>query len=92
MRVIQKFPCELAKRFVLEMPEGAELISFQMQGGRAQLWAVVDPGARLCHRTFALRMTGHLYLEEPGTFVGTVQVPERGVDLHLFALEDGCPA
>lgn len=61
----------------IEMPVGATILSVQMQGGTAQLWALVDPYAGTERRRFAVIGTGwdipdhHVYLGtwQDGPFV-----------------------
>jgi hypothetical protein len=57
-RAIWKYVLRLAERTVLRMPEGAQVLSVQVQGGGISLWALVDADARQVDRTFVLRKTG----------------------------------
>jgi len=71
----------LTSKFVMEMPEHHKILSFQMQDGRAYLWAIVDPETPLKSKGFHIYGTGQ-DMGYFGNYIGTVQ--ERGYVWHLF--------
>lgn len=66
------------------MPEGAEILSLQMQGGSdPRLWAKVDTSRPQVARRFEWYETGHPISDNPGLYVGTVQT-RIGLVFHVF--------
>lgn len=80
--VVWKFPLPFPGLNVLEMPEGAEVLTVQMQGDYPVLWALCNPDAPKQTRTFLQVMTGHWLTHRPGRYVATVQVGDLVV--HVF--------
>ena len=66
------------------MPEGAEILSLQMQGGSdPSLLAKVDTSRPQVARRFEWYETGHPISDNPGLYVGTVQT-RIGLVFHVF--------
>ncbi|UQN06780.1 hypothetical protein [Deinococcus sp. QL22] len=89
MYKIYKYPLDITDEQAFWLPEGAELLSVQFQGGQLCLWALVDP--ELAHTQCAritVIGTGNP-ISEPreqlGQFIGTAQGP-RGFVWHVFGL------
>ena len=59
MITIWKYPISLVGEFELEMPEGACILSVQMQGDQAQMWALVNTERPRKKFAFKLVGTGH---------------------------------
>ena len=57
--IIYKYPVILEERFELDIPEGAEILSVQMQRGKPKLWALVDPDINKVKREFLIIGTGN---------------------------------
>ncbi len=94
MKTIHKYALEISDEQGIYMPQGAELLTVQMQYGHPCVWALVDTDAPPCLRGFAIRGTGHpargLSRKD---YVGTVQ--DRGGSLiwHVFDLgQSAAPA
>lgn len=86
MKRIYKWTLEITDSQVLALPEGAKILTVQMQGRALRLWALIDPTvAKVRQRTFEVFGTGHDMDEWPRDYIGTVQQPV-GVDLvwHVF--------
>jgi hypothetical protein len=66
------------------MPHGAKLLAVQEQRGEAQLWALVDPGAKTYPRSFRVYGTGHDMPDDPGQYVGTFQICGCAMVFHVF--------
>lgn len=85
-REIWKFPLDLSDPYAL-IPEGAEVLSIQVQGDTLCMWAEVETSApstlMVKFRAFG---TGH-QLPEPGEwkgqFISTVQLP-NGLVFHIY--------
>ena len=80
MKTIWKFP---VMSDVIEMPEGAEILSVQTQHDQPCLWALVDPDAPMERRTFNVVGTG-IPFEGDGQFLGTFQLLGGGFIGHVF--------
>jgi len=78
-RVVWKFD---ARRPMIELPAGAEIVSFAMQFDRLVLWAVVDPAAPKVTRYFRVVDTGW-HMPANLVYRGTAQGP-AGMVWHLF--------
>jgi hypothetical protein len=85
MKTIWKFEIPVEDNFVLQMPQGAEVLSVDVQGTTPCLWALVDPDAPKVDQHFQLRGTGHscegVNAEE---FVGTFMVHGGNLVFHVF--------
>jgi hypothetical protein len=85
MRTIWKFDV-FPGHFTVVMPEGARVLTCQVQGGNAQMWAMVDPDAPTVKKDFVTTGTGK-YLDdslvEAMDYIGTFQ-PTPGLVFHLF--------
>jgi hypothetical protein len=86
---IWKFPLPLLDdlglandRPVINMPEGARILTLQVQYDEPTLWAIVDPDQKLISRRFIVVGTGHEVPPDVGAYVGTWQ--PRGFVFHLF--------
>ena len=84
---IWKWTLEVTDKQKLPMPDGANLLTVQVQHGIPQLWALVDEKAPIIHRTIATYGTGNPlpdgYL---GEYVGTYQIHGGLLAFHVFDL------
>lgn len=79
MAQILKFP--FANR--IDMPEGAVVLTAQLQGGQAMLWALCDPGAPKKTRKFEYFGTGwEIEQQQLSNYISTLQVD--GYVWHIF--------
>lgn len=77
MKTIWKFPLAVASPYQMAMPKGAEVLTVQMQGDTACVWAAVDPNADDERRVFEVFGTGQTMHEDMGVerkYIGTFQV------------------
>lgn len=90
MKTIWKYPLTTETRCIIGMPEGAEILTIQVQNNVPCVWAEVDTEAELEERVFCFFATG----EEIGfdgqeydyLYVGTVQLYNGASVLHVFEL------
>lgn len=70
----------------IEMPNGARILSVQVQNGVPVLWALVDPDAPLKRRDIRVYGTGHsIRLEvEDLEYLGTFQMHDGALVFHAF--------
>lgn len=85
MIVIYKYPLT-GPMTAVRMPEGAEVLSVQMQGEIPCVWAIVNTVFELETRRFMLVGTGHAvpegcYME---TYLGTIQMSGGALIFHCF--------
>ena len=86
MKQIWKYQCR-PNLFTRELPKGAEILSFQIQGSEPMFWALVDPEAEREERTFIFTGTGVPIPEFEGMrFIDTLQ--SEGYVFHLFEVEN----
>ena len=84
---IWKFPVDAVDLFGVEMPEGAEILSVQVQRGTPCVWAMVDPGRKKETRNFVVYGTGHPVSNSGAKkFIGTFQLGGGDLVFHLFEL------
>lgn len=89
-RSIWKFGAPLyGNSLSIEMPRGAEILTVQIQGGSAQIWALVSTETVPAEiRKFRWFGTGHPMPDEQRNtelkYVGTVQMRGGHLIFHLF--------
>lgn len=85
-RVIYKYPIQPADVLLLDMPQGATLLTVQIQDHQPFLWASVIPGAPVETRRFRLIPTGRDYDDAKLVYLGTFVIAKEGPALvfHLF--------
>ena len=68
----------------IEMPMGSEILTVQMQGDVACLWALVNPENPMHKKTILICGTGHQLDAHPGYYIGTFQVHGGSLVFHVF--------
>ena len=83
---IWKYPVAITDLQTIKMPHDSLILSVQVQGESAVLWAVINPDAKLVERHFRLVGTGHTIYCEIDTlvYVGTFQIYNGALVFHLF--------
>lgn len=87
---VWKFPVRAGREFAVDMPEGAKVLSFAVQHGTPQIWALVDPAETVLPRSFRLYGTGHNIHDgelDGYEFVGTFLAEGGALVFHLWARE-----
>lgn len=88
-KTIYKYVLPIEKFPAVEIHEGAEIISAQMQHGSLCVWAIVDPSAKTELRSFRVIGTGmHFESDTLGKHLGTVQLEDGFLILHVFEAAD----
>lgn len=74
-RIIYKYPITLADLVDVSMPEGAYVLTAQIQGEQLCLWAIVNPDPEVPKfiRQFEIIGTGNPFTEAPRRHIATVQ-------------------
>lgn len=85
-KTIWKF--KLGVNCVVEMPEGAEILSIEEKDSDIYLWAMVDPGAKKINRNFAVYGTGDEVKSgnDELQFIGTVLLLAGQFVFHVFEI------
>jgi len=86
MRTVWKYQIPIKDYFELELPQGAKILTIQVQYGEPQLWALVDPTAQLEFRLFRLSGTGHPITNRNLDYIETVQQLEGQFIWHIFEI------
>jgi hypothetical protein len=83
---VYKYEVLLIDDVIIDLPEGAKVLTFQAQNEVPCIWALVDPNAAKVPRRFRLAGTGHLiqHDEKSLRYVGTAQFHEGALVFHLF--------
>lgn len=69
----------------LQLPRDAKPLTVQNQHGEPQMWVLLDPGAPLVNRRFAMFGTGH-DVPNNANYIGTVQFSGGQLIFHLFEI------
>jgi hypothetical protein len=83
MKRVFKYPVEVTDVFSMLMPEGAEVLTVQVQHGQPQIWALVDDAKPPEQRVFMISGTGHP-MTNSRRYVGSFQMAEGRLMWHLF--------
>lgn len=84
-QAIWKFPLKPEDRQTIAMPAGARILSLQVQSGTPCIWALVDPKKpEVQHHEIVMHGTGHTFEGDPGAFLGTIQMFNGSLVLHVF--------
>lgn len=84
MKRLYKYDIAVSDVCEVAMPVGAEILSLQSQRDAICLWAIVDPDAPKQVCRFRVYGTGHPLPDEPGVFIGTVQLHGGSLVFHVF--------
>ena len=90
MKKIYKYPLEITDAQMIEIPEGAEVLTVQLQEETPCLWAKVSPANKLVKYRVRIIGTGHaIYDDETlGKYVGTFLIKEDKGVFHVWIKEE----
>ena len=83
-RRIWKWTIRLVDEQTIHVPVGASPLDVQVQGDHLVLWALVDATAPSELRTVRIVGTGNPVQDDPGVYVGTVQIHGGSLVWHVF--------
>lgn len=86
---VWKFPLHMTDLQDVPLPEGAQLLSAQMQGVTLCLWALVNPKSPARARTIEIIGTGNPCDDVPRKYISTVQMAGGLLVWHVFEREKG---
>lgn len=87
MNTIYKYPLRITDDQSIKMPEGAKILTAQMQGETLCLWAEVNPALPLERRFFEIIGTGNPLPSGMGasrTYINTVQSHGGQLVWHVY--------
>lgn len=84
VKKVFKYPLEITDEQVVEMPEGAKIISVQTQNNQVCLWAIVTPHNQLIKRGIRIYGTGHPIDRENLEYIGTAIMENGNLVWHVF--------
>lgn len=86
MITIHKYDVFFGDTFTVEMPEGAEFLSLQVQHGRPQMWFRVDDSRPVRRQVFGICGTGKDIPDRVAAapFLGTFQMEGGALVIHVF--------
>ena len=84
MKTIWKFKLEAQTIQRISMPQGAEILTVQEQGGVPHLWAICDSESPLVDRHFLMYGTGHRIDIAFDKYIGTFQLMNGKLVFHVF--------
>lgn len=86
MKTIWKYTLIATEEQTINAPEGAQVLSVQVQYGVPVLWALVDPEARKEAREIRMHGTGHPISDglDGYTFIDTIQMAKGELVFHFF--------
>ena len=84
MSVVYKYPIRIVAHQTIKVPEGARILTVQMQGDEACIWAKVDPDQREMELNIYVHGTGHTLHENALMYIGTIQQCDGNLIWHVF--------
>ena len=81
---IWKYSLEATDRQNVMMPEGAQILTAQMQGETLCLWAIVNPEATKQLRYIEVIDTGHSIDDASRRYIATVRMEGGSLIFHVF--------
>ena len=88
MKTIWKFELALQTEQAINMPEGAKVLTVQVQAGVLCVWALVDTENDTEERQFFILGTGHdaddVDSSNGYNYLNTVQLPSGALVHHVF--------
>jgi hypothetical protein len=86
MRVVWKHPLVVTDDQIIYLPDGAEILTVQMQGETPTIWFLCDPDAPTVPREILIFGTAHAIRDDITTdrYIGTFQMYDGGLVFHVF--------
>lgn len=87
-RKIFKYPLNITDTQQVMIPEGAKVLTAQVQNSSPCLWVLCEPNAPLAPRTINIHGTGHTVSEDAGEYVSSFQMYGGSLVFHVFAVPE----
>ena len=85
--IIGKFPLSMEDVQQIEMPEGAEILTVQLQRGTPCIWALIDTDKPKQLVEIEMFGTGHPMDDKLRKYIGSFQMKEEQFIFHVFECE-----
>ncbi len=72
--------------FLMNIPDGAEILHVDEQREEVCIWALVDIDATPVSRSFAIFGTGQSVADNPMKYLGTAKLDNGNLIFHVFEL------
>ena len=82
---IWKYVLKTETNQIIEIPEGAKILSAGEQLNNICVWVNVDTEMPVVNRKFSIYGTGHLIPKDPGDFIGSVHLYNGTLIFHVYA-------
>ena len=89
MKTIYKYPLIIDDYQTLEMPQGAEILTIQIQKRIPCIWALVNPKQPKQKRHIRIAGTGHSVNDKVIEYIGTYQLYGGDIIFHVFEIDKG---
>lgn len=73
-KTIWKYEIPVKERYDIEIPENAQFLDVQNQNDNITMWFLLHPHSATVKRYFSVYVTGGAIPENPGKYLGTVQL------------------
>ena len=84
MKTIWKITLQTIDLQGVQIPQGSELLTVQVQNGAPCLWVLCDSEAKPVHQDIAIHGTGHEIPATTGDYIGTYQLSGGALVFHVF--------
>lgn len=85
MNTIWKYQLDICDDQFLQLPNGAKILTVQIQQETVQLWACVDPDLTLIPRQIRIHITGHdVTNHDKLKYISTFQLQNGNLVFHVF--------
>ncbi len=85
MQTIHKYPIEITDSQEVMLPDGARILTVQLQHGQACLWALVESENPLKPRRILSYGTGHPVSDSNMQYISTIQIEGSSLVFHFFS-------
>jgi hypothetical protein len=84
-RTIWKYPLELKDEQILQLPSRSKILTVQIQNGKLQLWALVNPELPKKQKYIYIYGTGHkISNANQLEYISTIQIKDGSLIFHIF--------
>ncbi len=85
MKTIYKYKLQIKDEQCIGLPEGAKILTVQVQKGEAFIWALVDNDKDLEERFIEVIGTGNPVTgSDSRNYIGTIQLNDGNLVFHVF--------
>jgi len=86
MKSIWKYDLDTVDVQIINMPNGADILSVQVQHGVPRIWAMVEKSNHIQPRKIITKGTGHDAgdITDSCSFIGTYQLHGGAIVFHVF--------